>query len=57
MREFPGTISAKERWPLIAKYVEGKNAKACFERFKEIVALVKKQQEGGAGAAGASKTK
>jgi hypothetical protein len=43
MREFPGTIPVKERWIKIAEKVDGKSAKECYERFKEIVALLKKQ--------------
>lgn len=42
MREFPGSISVKERWIKIAEKVEGKNAKECYERFKEICAKIKK---------------
>jgi hypothetical protein len=43
MREFPGSIPVKERWIKISEKVEGKSAKECYERFKEIVALLKKQ--------------
>jgi hypothetical protein len=43
MREFPGTIPVKERWIKISEKVEGKTPKECYERFKEIVALLKKQ--------------
>ena len=43
MREFPTTMPAKERWVKIAEKVDGKSAKECFERFKEICALLKKQ--------------
>lgn len=43
MREFPSTMPAKERWVKIAEKVDGKSAKECFERFKEICALLKKQ--------------
>lgn len=43
MREFPASMPAKERWVKIAEKVEGKTAKECFERFKELVAEVKKQ--------------
>ena len=46
MREFPGSIAVKERFIKIAEKVEGKTAKECYERFKEICARVKKQQEG-----------
>ena len=41
MREFPGTIPVKERWVKIAEKVEGKSAKECYERFKEICAMLK----------------
>ena len=41
MREFPGTMAVKERWIKIAERVEGKTAKECYERFKEICALLK----------------
>lgn len=44
MREFPATMAAKERWVKISEKVDGKTAKECFERFKELVAEVKKQQ-------------
>ena len=37
-------MPTKERWIKIAEKVEGKSAKECFERFKEIVAHLKKQQ-------------
>jgi hypothetical protein len=42
MREFPGSIPVKERWIKIAERVEGKTAKECYERFKEVCALLKK---------------
>lgn len=45
MREFPGTLPVKERWIKISEKVEGKSAKECYERFKEICARVKKQQD------------
>ena len=45
MKEFPGTIPVKERWIKIAEKVDGKSAKECYERFKELVAEVKKQKE------------
>lgn len=41
MKDFPGNLPTKERWISIAGTVEGKNAKACFIRFKEILAKVK----------------
>jgi hypothetical protein len=44
MREFPGSLPAKERWIKIAEKVEGKTAKECYERYKEIVEMLKKQQ-------------
>lgn len=43
MREFPGSMPVKERWIKIAEKVEGKSAKECYERFKEICAKLKKQ--------------
>jgi DnaJ family protein C protein 2 len=45
MRDFPGSIPVKERWVKIAEKVEGKTAKECYERFKEICSLLKKQQD------------
>jgi len=45
MREFPGSIPVKERWVKIAEKVESKSAKECYERFKDICAKLKKQQE------------
>lgn len=43
MREFPGSLPVKERFIKIAEKVENKTAKECYERFKEICAMVKKQ--------------
>lgn len=43
MREFPASIPVKERWVKISEKVEGKTPKECYERFKEIVELLKKQ--------------
>jgi hypothetical protein len=43
MREFPASIPVKERWIKISEKVEGKTPKECYERFKEIVELLKKQ--------------
>jgi DnaJ family protein C protein 2 len=45
MRQHPGTMPVKERWIKIAEGVEGKSAKECYERYKEICAQLKKQQE------------
>ena len=45
MREFSGSIPVKERWIKISEKVEGKTAKECYERFKDICAKLKKQQE------------
>lgn len=42
MREFPGSMPAKERWMKIAESVEGKGPKECYDRFKEICAMLKK---------------
>lgn len=42
MKEFPGTLPAKERWVKIAEKVDGRTPKECFERFKEICAMLKK---------------
>jgi len=41
MKEFPSTIPTKERWISIAEKVDGKTAKECFTRFKELCAKVK----------------
>ena len=41
MKKFPGSMPTKERWIAIAELVEGKTAKECFERFKQIVAKLK----------------
>lgn len=43
MKEYPGSIPAKERWTKIAKMVDGKTPKECFERFKVIVAKLKQK--------------
>jgi hypothetical protein len=45
MREFPGSIPVKERWIKISEKVDSKTPKECYERFKEICAMIKKQQE------------
>jgi len=45
MREFPASIPVKERWIKISEKVDGKSAKECYERFKEICAMIKKSQE------------
>ena len=37
MREYPGTLPIKERWVKISRVVDGKSAKECYERFREIV--------------------
>lgn len=50
MREFPASMAPKERWVKIAATVTGKAPKECFERFKYIVAKVKKTQEAAAAA-------
>lgn len=42
MREYPGSMPVKERFIKIAEKVEGKTAKECYERFKEICAMIKK---------------
>lgn len=41
MREVPASIPTKERWLKIAEGVDGKSAKECFARFKELVAKAK----------------
>jgi hypothetical protein len=46
MKQFPGSLPAKERWVKIAEVVDGKSAKECFARFKSIVAKMKEQQAG-----------
>jgi hypothetical protein len=44
MREFGANMPTKERWIAIAEKVEGKSAKECFTRFKELCAKAKAQQ-------------
>ncbi len=44
MRTNPGSMPVKERWIKIAESVDGKSAKECYERFKEIVAALKKKE-------------
>jgi hypothetical protein len=44
MREFPATIAPKERWIKIGAVVTDKLPKECFERFKFIVAQLKKKE-------------
>ena len=46
MKKFPGSIPTKERWVKIAEEVDGKTAKECYTRFKEICAKLKSQQNG-----------
>ena len=41
MREIPSTVPTKERWIKIAEGVDGKTAKECFTRFKELCAKAK----------------
>ena len=43
MREVPGSVPTKERWIKIAEGVDGKSAKECYARFKELVAKTKAQ--------------
>ena len=45
MRQQPGSMPVKERWIKIAEGVEGKSAKECYERYKDICSQLKKQQE------------
>ena len=45
MREVPATIAAKERWIKIAESVDGKTAKECFVRFRELCAKTKACEE------------
>lgn len=44
MREVPSTVPTKERWIKIAEGVDGKTAKECFTRFKELCAKAKAAQ-------------
>ena len=48
MREFPGSVPVKERWINISERIEGKTTKECYERFKEIIEMLKKKKETGA---------
>lgn len=41
MKDVPGSVPTKERWLKIAEGVDGKSAKECFGRFKELVAKAK----------------
>lgn len=41
MREVPASVPTKERWLKIAEGVDGKSAKECFARYKELVAKAK----------------
>ena len=49
MKDFPGTMATKERWIAIAGVVEGKTAKECYTRFREILAKVKSDKAEAAG--------
>ena len=42
MREFPASMATKERWLKIAEKVDGKTAKQCYGRFKDLCAKAKK---------------
>lgn len=44
MKDVPPSVPTKERWTRIAGLVEGKTAKECFERFKEICARLKAEK-------------
>ena len=46
MKKYPGSMPTKDRWIKIAEEVDGKTAKECFTRFKEICAKLKSQQNG-----------
>ena len=46
MRETPASVPTKERWTVIAEYVEGKTVKDVFTRYKELVAKAKTQKGG-----------
>jgi len=41
MRTVPATVATKERWIKIAEGVDGRTAKECFGRFKELCAKAK----------------
>ncbi len=41
MKEVPATMPTKERWIKIATFVEGKEVKEVFARYKELVAKAK----------------
>lgn len=43
MRAVPATVATKERWIKIAEGVDGKTAKECYTRFKELCAKTKAQ--------------
>jgi hypothetical protein len=42
MKSVSSSLATKVRWIAIAELVDGKNAKECFTRYKEIVARLKK---------------
>lgn len=42
MKQFGKELGPKARWIAVAKLVEGKEPKECFERFKELCAKTKK---------------
>lgn len=43
MREVPSSVAVKERWIKIADGVDGKTAKECYTRFKELCAKAKQK--------------
>ena len=43
MKTHPATIATKERWIKISEGVNGKSAKECFTRFKDLCAKAKAQ--------------
>lgn len=44
MRDVAKDVPTKERWIQIAETVDGKTAKECFTRFKELCAKAKAGQ-------------
>jgi hypothetical protein len=42
MKMVDSTMAIKERWVAISTFVDGKNGKECYLRYREIVAKLKK---------------
>jgi hypothetical protein len=44
LKTFPASLGAKERFIKIAELVDGKTAKDCYGRFKELIEKLKQEK-------------